>query len=337
MIRGPYSFLVVLVMSACNFPGQSGATNEKESSIKYELVKDWPQLPLGYVLGSPAGIGTDSAQNIFVFRRASKQWPTLLPFSNSTIKENAILEIDRITGKIINSWGAGLFIMPHSLTVDTENNIWVTDVGLQQVLKFSHEGDLLLKVGEAKISGEDSTHFNRPTDIAVAKDGSFYVSDGYLNSRVVKFSASGHYLFSWGTKGKKTGEFDIPHSLALDEYGRVYVADRENRRIQIFDSSGRFLKEWKDKSLGDIYAIRYDKGKNRMIAAEYFSRFGFPVGSNVICFEGDGTPRILFGKSISFKGSVARYHDLTIDHEGNIYVGDILGNRIQKFVPISQQ
>jgi peptidylamidoglycolate lyase len=143
-------------------------------------------------------------------------------------------------GRIINSWGENLFIMPHGLKVDKQNNVWVTDVGLHQVFKFTHEGKLLLKIGEAKVPGKDATHFDMPTDIAIEDDGSFYVSDGYGNSRVVKFSATGQYLFEWGTKGDKESEFDIPHGITLDKNGNVYVADRENSRIQVFDSSGKF-------------------------------------------------------------------------------------------------
>ena len=155
-----------------------------------------------------------------------------------------MLEIENESGKIVNSWGANLFIMPHGLNVDKENNVWVTDVGLQQIFKFRHDGKLLMTLGVAKVAGNDSLHFNYPTDVAVTDDGSFYVSDGYRNSRVIKFSKFGKYLFEWGKKGNKEGEFNIPHGIDLDEKGNVYVADRENKRIQKFDSNGKFLKEW---------------------------------------------------------------------------------------------
>lgn len=120
-------------------------------------------------------------------------------------------------------------------------------------MKFDHQGKLLMKIGAAGVAGDDSLHFNRPTDVAVASDGSIYVSDGYRNSRVVKFSAAGKYLYAWGVKGSGPGQFDLPHGLDLDGEGNVYVADRENSRIQIFSPSGRFIREWKDKSFGNIY------------------------------------------------------------------------------------
>src|SRR5829696_7574737 len=122
------------------------------------------------------------------------------------IQNKTILIFDKDKGKLMDSWGDNLFIMPHGLTVDKDNNIWVTDVGLHQVFKFSHNGKLLMKLGEAKVAGNDNLHFNKPTGIANAKDGSFYVSDGYGNSRIIKFSAQGKYLFAWGKKGNKKKE-----------------------------------------------------------------------------------------------------------------------------------
>jgi peptidylamidoglycolate lyase len=146
--------------------------------------------------------------------------------------------LDPNTGRILKEWGKNIFIMPHGLTIDKGDNIWVTDVGLQQVLKFNRNGDLLMRIGTAKVAGNDSTHFDQPTDVAIAADGSFYVSDGYGNSRVVKCSSEGHFLFAWGSKGHKPGEFDLPHGIELDSAGNVYIADRENKRIQVFDPNG---------------------------------------------------------------------------------------------------
>ena len=215
----------------------------------YELVNGWPQLPANLILGNPTGIGIDSSQNIFVFHRAEREWPLVGGMLETTISTATILMLDGNTGKLLNSWGDSLFIMPHGLTVDKNNNVWVTDVGLHQVFKFSHTGELLMKIGEANVPGNDATHFDKPTDIAVADDGSFYVSDGYGNSRVIKYSADGKYLFEWGRSGSGKGEFDIPHGITLDEKGNVYVADRGNARVQVFDSAGKFLKQWKDESL----------------------------------------------------------------------------------------
>ena len=112
-----------------------------------------------------------------------------------------------------------------------------------------------MKLGEAKVAGNDSLHFNKPTGIAIAKDGSFYVSDGYGNNRIIKFSVQGKYLFEWGQKGNKEGEFNIPHAISLDSNGNVYVADRENNRIQVFDPNGKYIKQFKGKTFGAIFFI----------------------------------------------------------------------------------
>lgn len=299
--------------------------------VEYQLAANWPGLPADYVLGDPSGLAADSAGDIFIFHRGTKKWPLLFPFSKSMINTSTILVLDGKTGELVSSWGSGIFIMPHSLTIDAAGNVWVTDVGLQQVMKFTHDGKLLMRIGEARVPGNDSTHFDRPTDVAVAPDGSFYVSDGYRNSRVVKFTAAGRFLFSWGKKGNKPGEFDLPHGITLDDEGNVYVADRENSRIQVFDGFGKFIKEWKDESFGKMYAIRYDPPRKEFVAVDYVTNYFSPKGSDIIIFDRDGSIKERFGRSGHYAGPVCQYHDLAIDANGAIYVGDILGDRVQKF------
>jgi peptidylamidoglycolate lyase len=164
---------------------------------------------------------------------------------------------DGKTGELVVSWGANLFLNPHGLRVDQSDNIWVTDLGLQPVLKFSRDGKLLMTVGEKGVPGLDGKHFNRPTDVAVAPDGSFYVSDGYGNSRVARFSSDGKFIADWGRKGDGLGEFDLPHGIALDLEERVYVADRSNSRIQVFTGDGKFLQQWKRAELGRPWAVAF--------------------------------------------------------------------------------
>ena len=197
--------LVILLIAGYTFQDKKiGKGND--SFTKYELVKGWPQLPDSFTLGNPTGIGIDTNQNIFIFHRSNRKWPLLGPMPKSKINANTISLLDNKSGKILNSWGDSIFIMPHGLTVDNNNNVWVTDVGLHQIFKFSHNGNLLMTLGTPKIAGNDSAHFNRPTDVAVASNGSFYVSDGYGNSRIIKFSPEGKYLFEWGKKGDAEGE-----------------------------------------------------------------------------------------------------------------------------------
>jgi len=323
--------LLLLLITSCSNTKQYEKLNTPDSLPAYQLIKDWPHLPQDYNLGNPTGIGLDSAQHIFVFHRAGRTWPLIAPMPGSLIPDNTILEIDKDSGKIINSWGSGLFIMPHGLTVDRNDNVWVTDVGLHQVFKFSYEGKLLMKLGEAKIAGNDKTHFNRPTDVAVAADGSFYVSDGYNNSRIIKFSSTGQYLFEWGKRGNAPGEFNIPHNLDLDDKGNVYVADRENSRVQAFDANGKFIKEWKKEGSGKIYSVVIDNNHRQLITIDYRSTVMVPEGSDVLIFDSTGTTVAQFGRTGLYDGPVCRYHDVAIDKDGNIYTVDILDNKIQKF------
>ena len=325
-------------MILCSYIFQDKKTGKGyDSTIRYELEKDWPDLPKDLKLGNPTGICMDTNQNIVVFHRSDREWPLLGSMPDEPIQNKTILIIDKDNGKLINSWGDNLFIMPHGLKVDNENNVWVTDVGLHQIFKFSHEGKLLLKLGEAKTSGNDSLHFNKPTDIAITDNGSFYVSDGYGNSRIVKFSATGKYLFEWGKKGDKESEFNIPHGISLDNNGKVYVADRENNRIQIFDSTGKFIGQLSDPSFGSICAVAFDKSKSKLFAVDDFTFLKVKHrGSDIFVFDTAGKIRTRFGRSGSYEGNTSWYHDLTVDKDENIYVGDILGNTIQKFRKVSK-
>jgi peptidylamidoglycolate lyase len=327
-----FLFLALLLLQSCN--NASNTYNENTgnelSKYKYELVKDWPQLSPGFLLSPVSGVGVDNQQNIFIFQRTGRAWT--VPFPDSLISSNTIFLFDRITGKILNSWGSNLFIMPHGLTVDKEDNVWVTDVGLQQVFKFNHEGSLLLKLGVAKISGNDSLHFNLPTDVAVADDGSFYVSDGYGNSRVVKFSKEGKYLFAWGKKGNKQGEFNTPHMIDLDAYGNVFVADRENNRIQEFDANGIFLKEWKNSEATQLYAVAINKKNNRLFAIDLFKvNDTVDKGSDIIQFDSMMKVVARTGRTGSVNEPALRFHDFAIDDEENIYTCETGSKKIRKF------
>lgn len=324
--------LVLITLVTCYLLQNKKTGTGKDTSIRYELVAKWPALPDSITLGNPTGMGIDSNQHIFVFHRAARKWPLLGAMPTSLIQEKTILEIDKETGKLINSWGSNLFIMPHGLTVDKENNIWVTDVGLHQVFKFSHEGRLLMKSGVANVAANDSAHFNKPTDVAVAEDGSFYVADGYGNSRIIKFSATGQYLFEWGSKGSKQGEFDIPHSIAISNTGNVFVADRENKRVQVFTEKGVFIKEYADNNFANITSVTFNKNKTTLFAADDLSFLQIKHrGSDIFLIDSNGIVQTRFGRSGVYSGPVCWYHDIITDDEDNIYVGDIKGNTMQKF------
>ncbi len=307
----------------------TGIIENKAGTKTYKLAGHWPDLPKGYLLGQVTGVGVDVDQHVLLFHRAGRIWTT--PFPTDPISAPTILELDGVTGKLLNSWGENYFIMPHGLTVDRENNVWVTDVALHQVFKFTHDGTLLFKIGEGGVPGKDSLHFDMPTDVAVCKDGSFYVSDGYGNSRIVKFSASGKYLFEWGTRGEAPGEFNTPHAIDLDKKGNVYVADRENNRIQKFDALGNFMSEWKNPEAKQLYALTIGKSSNALYAIDYLFTPEQIIGSDILCFDSKTKLTQRLGRSTDYAGDPCRYHDITTDKSGNLYVGDILGNKIQKF------
>jgi peptidylamidoglycolate lyase len=327
-----FAILITTGLVSCNW--KKAPEKNSESQVSYELVNNWPKLSKSYKLGQPTGIGIDKDDHIFVFHRAGRIWTK--PFPDSAISQNTVLELDNESGKIINSWGANYFIMPHGLTVDKQNNIWLTDVGLHQIFKFSHDGKLLLKLGVAKVPGNDSLHFNLPTDIAVADDGSFYVSDGYGNSRVVKFSSTGKYIKAWGTYGNRPGEFIIPHGIAIDKNNTIYVADRQNNRIQLFDTSGNFIKELKnDVHVEQLPSISIDKA-DHLFAIDYDptkKMDNTANGSTIFEFDPFQNAKNHFGAAGSVNRTTSYFHDIAIDSKGNIYVGDITGLKVLKFKP----
>ena len=244
------------------------------------------------------------------------------------------MELDNETGKILNSWGANLFIMPHGLTVDKEDNIWVTDVALHQVFKFNRDGQLHMTLGVANVPGNDSIHFDRPTDVAVANDGSFYVSDGYGNSRIVRFSPAGKYLFHWGTHGSKVGEFNIPHGLTLDYKGNVYVADRQNNRIQVFDSTGVFIKLLNNNvSVAQLPAVTVDNVQKVFAIDLDFTADPDTTlkGSTVFKYNDADSVEFHFGATGENQRTESWFHDISIDKQGNIFVGDIHRMKVLKF------
>ncbi|MFM9115874.1 MAG: peptidyl-alpha-hydroxyglycine alpha-amidating lyase family protein [Planctomycetota bacterium] len=146
-------------------------------------------------------------------------------------------------GKFLFSWESEFLTTPHGLRIDSQDHVWITDIGQHRVLKFDPRGKLLLNLGTGA-AGQDGRHFDQPTDVAFHPDGSFYVTDGYGNSRVLKFSASGELLKQWGVAGSQPSQFKIPHAIVIDAHKRLIVGDRENNRLQIFNDEGKFLAEW---------------------------------------------------------------------------------------------
>jgi len=202
----------------------------------YKEVVNWAQLPEGVKFGQVISVQVDAHNNMWVFHRGD---PPMLEFDPS--------------GKLLTSWGSGMFVQPHGLFIDRDGNIWVTDGRAkdgkgEQVFKFTPQGKVLMTLGKAGVAGTTPDTFNAPSAVFVAPNGDIFVADGHggnTNARVVKFSKDGAYIKDWGKKGSGPGELDIPHALAMDSQGRVFVADRNNNRIQVFDQDGKYITEWK--------------------------------------------------------------------------------------------
>src|SRR5215469_3344783 len=242
-----------------------GASNEPNSQPNpYNTVENWAKMPEGRTWGSAAGVAVDSHDHIWVAERCG---------ANSCADSNLapILHFDS-SGKLLKSFGAGMFVFPHGIFVDRSGNVWITDAQGKdgkghQVIKFSPEGKILLTLGKAGVAGDSPDTFNQPSDVVVAPNGDIFVADGHggnSNARIVKFSKDGKFIKTWGKKGNAPGEFDTPHAIAMDSKGRIFVGDRANNRIQIFDQEGNFIAEW--KQFGRPSGIFIDKHDNIYVA-----------------------------------------------------------------------
>jgi peptidylamidoglycolate lyase len=208
----------------------------------------------------------------------------------------------------------------------------LTDVGLQQVFKFSHDGRLLLTLGQPRVGGWDATHFNQPTDIAIRKDGSFYVSDGYVNSRVALFDRSGTFLHEWGKKGNAEGQFSNPHGLAFGPDGDVLVADRENSRVQVFDRQGAFKQQWLGaKAQGRVFAVAVDGGGATYVGVR---RADYDPSSNgVLKLDRAWGTVASIGFGAAGDPVFNAVHDLAVGRDGSIYVAETRTKRVVKLRP----
>ena len=242
--------VVMLAFIAATFFTQSSAA-QPQNAVRndlpqpYRTTRDWGQLPPGVAWAAVTAVEPAPDGIIYVVHRC---------FENSCAgrKEAPILKYDR-NGKLLASWGEGMFIFPHGATVDRDGNLWVTDARGEkdkghQVFKFNADGKVLMTLGKAGVSGSGADLFDQPTDVLVAPDGTIFVTDSHRNgknNRVVKLTKDGKYIKEWGTKGSGPGQISEPHTIAMDSQGRLFVGDRENNRIQIFDQEGKFIAEWR--------------------------------------------------------------------------------------------
>jgi DNA-binding beta-propeller fold protein YncE len=236
-----------------------------------KVVKNWASLPDSRTWGSTAGVDIGPDGQVWAYDRCGAVG---LDGGCDTSQVAPILEFDRSTAKVLKSFGAGLFVLPHGIHVDREGNVWMTDsVGNKagtkghQVIKFSPEGKVLMTLGKPGVAGSGPDTFNEPCDVITAPNGDIFVADGHsgqndnpppgATGRIMKFTKDGKFIKEWGKMGTAPGEFRTPHALAFDSRGRLFVADRGNHRIQIFDQDGKLLETF--VQFGRVSGLYIDK------------------------------------------------------------------------------
>lgn len=308
---GAAAAAVALVLAACD-----AALPPREEVATLAVDTGWPTIPAGAKFGEVSAVDVDAQGNVWVLHRAGREWSE--PFPTTPIAENTVFKFAP-DGKLIAQWGAGQFIMPHGLSIDPQGKVWITDPGLEQVLRFSPDGQLELTLGERGVTRQDAGHFGRPADVAFLGD-KVLIADGYVNTRVAEFDAAGKFIRDWG-------DFKIAHAVAVDDR-HIYVADRENARIQVFDHEGKLLETRASPTGNHTYGLK-PLGGGRLLAVE--GRDGVDrKGAIIRVYAADGS--IAHSYDISLPGENASLgHDLAIGPGGHIYVTDVPGGRVVRF------
>lgn len=284
-------------------------------ALRYDVAEGWGTLPEGMSFIEATSVAVDRKDRVYVFNRGA----------------HPLIVFDR-DGTFLRSWGEGLFARPHGITIGPDDSLWLTDDGDHTIRQFTPEGKLLLTIGESGRPAEPHSGkpFNRPTHLALCPlNGDLYVSDGYGNSHVHKYDPRGRYLFSWGSPGTGPGEFNIPHNIATDAEGLVYVADRENHRIQMFDQRGRYQAQLQNLHRPcAIFADRRNGG--RLYVGELPSHL--PVNQavpnigarvSVVSLKGDLLGRVGGRFAGEGPGEFVAPHGVVTDSRGDFYVAEV--------------
>lgn len=314
----------------------------------YRIEDGWAKLPDGRVTGALGGLKMDNdGKHLWAVVRCTPD----APYGQECLESDLdpILKFD-LEGNVVDSFGGGLIIWPHGLDVDQDGNIWVADSVApdnmpangnrgQQVIKFSPQGKVLMHLGTPGVPGNDETHFNAPSDVAVLPNGDILVGDGHGtdgNNRVVKYSPDGKYLMQWGKTGYGHGEFRGVHDLAIDSRGRVFVADRSNNRIEVFDDQGKHLSTW--QQFGRPSGIYFGPGDKIYVAdssSNNVSNPGFHIGIRI----GDAKTGwveefVRWPWSDPHKTNGAAAESVAVDNDGNMYGGEPFQRVLRKYVRV---
>ncbi len=306
MLQKRHLAVCVLVVGSALLSARLIRGRSVSAAAPYRAVAGWGQLAPPLKWGEVPNVAIDPKGTVFVFTRS----------------EPPVIELNA-AGTVLKTWGDHMFVWPHGIRFDRGGNLWITDGRAadgngQMVYKLSADGSkVLLALGTKGVSGDGPNQFNGVTDVAIAPNGDIFVSDGHVNSRIVKFTADGKFVKTWGRKGTGPGEFNLPHSVVFDSRGRLLVADRSNKRIQLFDQDGAFLEEWKQFGEASGMFIMPD---DTLYVTDWQDKKAIFIGS-----AKDGSIRQTIEGLTLAEG-------LTVDAQGNIYAAETLPGRIGDLV-----
>jgi len=341
LLSGAAAVLIVLSASGIYAQPSYPPPNAKDlPNPPYRTVLDWGQTPDGRKWGATAGVYPGKDGNIWTYDRCSTN-------SCAASDVDPIFLLDQKTGAVLKHFGKGLFAQPHGLSVDKDGNVWVTDGDGKdgkgnQVIKFSPDGKVLLKLGKPGVKGPETDVFDSPNSVLVAPNGDIFVGEGHAptvgNSRIVKFDKNGKFIRIIGKRGSGPGEFEEPHGLAMDSAGRLFVADRSNNRIQILDQDGKFIAEWKQFGRPSGVFIKDDI----LYVSDSESRPDRPGthGYNPGCERGFRVGSVKDGKVTAFipnpDGMTGGSEGVAADRDGIVYGASRIAaeaGRLERFVP----
>jgi sugar lactone lactonase YvrE len=317
----------------------------------YRLLETWPQLPAsmnGGKWGEVIGVKPAPDGSIWVLHRCFN----VLPAGNATcVGRDDMPPVMKFhpSGKLLESWGQGVFAFPHGFHIDRDGNVWATDanryetvLGMSakgrghQVFKFDAHGKLLMTLGKAGVAGKGQDTFDQPTDVAIGRDGDIFVTDGHgTNNRVVKFSRDGRYIKEWGRTGAGRGELDQPHALDVDPQGRIVVADRSNSRLQIFDQDGNYIDSWKQFGRPSGLFIAPD---GTLLVTDSQSNAkrnpGFQRGISVGNIKDAVVSAFIPDPDLDKQddSQISGASGVAVDAAGNIYAADVAPHKLRKYV-----
>jgi peptidylamidoglycolate lyase len=281
----------------------------------------WPQKPAAFVWGAMGGVTVDPEDRVYLCTRGKPA-----------------VQVFKTDGTLVRAWEGVTFKKGHHIRLDPEGNVWVADSeGGHAVFKFTPEGRKLLTLGEPGKAGCDGSHFNGPTDMAILPGGDVFVADGYGNQRVAHFNKDGAFVKQWGSRGANPGQFVLPHGIAADSKGRLYVADRNASRVHVFDAAGKLLDVW-DKVIVPWGIAITPRDEIWICGSSGPLGFSAPPKDQVVMQftpEGKVAARYEIPRAASGSGKPGEVnwaHGIGVDSQGNFYIGDIQGRRAQKFV-----